>query len=363
MSEFKINGFIISSWILIPLFFILWVFLFIFLKRILFKTIHRFTSKTETLLDDVLISSLDFPLNIFILISGSILVERFLSLSLHLELNPYAALGIKAAIIFSVIIFLDKFFHGILRIYSFKVEILKSSAGVIHVGLRFLIIALGALVLLDSFGISITPILASLGIGSLAVALALQPTLENFFSGFQLIVDETIKLGHFIRLESGEEGYVHKIGWRSTNILTPTNNMILIPNKSIVNSKIINYYYPDSETAVLVEIGVHYNSNLEYVERVTTEIAKEILVNIKGGVSSFEPIVRFHSFGDSSINFTIILRAKEFIDVAIIKHEFIKKLHKRYTQEGIIIPYPIRAINLDQENTKEQLRATVEGKI
>ena len=212
--------------------------------------------------------------------------------------------------------------------------------------------AWGLLILMDSFGVSITPLLASLGIGSLAVALALQPTLENFFSGIQIIVDKPIKIGQFIKLDSGEEGYVAKVGWRSTWIRMLPNNVVVIPNKILVSSKILNYYYPETEMAVLVQVGVHYEADLKRVEKVTIEVAREVMKTVQGGVPGFEPFIRYHTFNDFSIDFTVILRAKEFVDNYLIKHEFIKRLHERYNKEGIIIPYPIRAINYDQEKAK-----------
>ena len=104
--------------------------------------------------------------------------------------------------------------------------------------------------------------------------------------------------------------------------------------------------------AVLVQVGVHYDSDLEKVEKVTIEVAKEVMREVKGGVPEFEPFIRYHTFGDFSINFTVILRAKEYTDQYLVKHEFIKRLHKRYKEEGIVIPYPIRAINYTQEKAK-----------
>jgi small-conductance mechanosensitive channel len=234
------------------------------------------------------------------------------------------------------------------------VEILKSSGGIARGFVRMVVIGLGLLIFLDSFGVSITPVLASLGIGSLAVALALQPTLENLFSGIQIVIDRPIQLGQFIKLESGEEGYVHRIGWRSTWVKMLPNNIVVIPNKALVNSKIINYHYPDKELAVLVEVGVHYGSDLERVERVTTDVARETLRQTLGGVADFVPFIRYHAFDDFSINFTVILRAKEFMDSYLVKHEFIKRLHRRYAREGIVIPYPIHAINHEQEKAFEK---------
>jgi small-conductance mechanosensitive channel len=208
---------------------------------------------------------------------------------------------------------------------------------------------------LSTLGISITPLIASLGITSLAVALALQPTLENFFSGVQILIDKPIRLGDFIELESGEQGFVEKIGWRSTWIKMLPNNIVIMPNSLISKSKLINYYYPEKELSVPVEVGVHYDSDLEHVERVTLEVAREILASHKWGISDYETFVVYHTFDNSSINFTVMLRAQEYFNRFFIKSAFIKALHQRYREEGITIPYPIRAINYDQEKADKEI--------
>lgn len=127
---------------------------------------------------------------------------------------------------------------------------------------------------------------------------------------------------------------------------------MVIPNKALVNSKVLNYYYPEQELAVLVQVGVHYESDLKHVEKVTCEVGKEVMKEVQGGVPEFDPFIRYHTFNDFSIDFTVILRAKEFVDNYLIKHEFIKRLHERYNKEGIVIPYPIRAINETQEGAR-----------
>ena len=128
------------------------------------------------------------------------------------------------------------------------------------------------------------------------------------------------------------------------------NNVVVIPNNVLVNSRIINYYYPDKELAVLVEVGVHYGSDLEHVERVTIEVAKETMREVSGGIEGFEPAIIYHTLGDFSIHFTTVMRAREFSDSYLIKHVFIKKLIKRYVQEKIVIPYPTQAVNYTQED-------------
>jgi len=209
---------------------------------------------------------------------------------------------------------------------------------------KIAVVILGALMILNGMGVSITPLLTALGVGGLAVALALQETLSNLFSGFYVAMARHIRVGDYIKLESGEEGYVDDIGWRATKIRMLPNNMVLVPNNKLGNAIITNYYLPSKELAVLVEVGVDYGSDLAHVERVTCEVAKDTMRTAPGGVPEFEPFIRYHTFADYSINFTVILRAKEFTDQYLVKHEFIKRLHVRYQQEGITIPFPIQTV-------------------
>jgi small-conductance mechanosensitive channel len=319
-------------------------------KKAAFSWLQIMSKKTSTELDDVLIDALDWPLTILIFVSGILVVPKIVAGSaLPDNISIYMSHGLKAAIIVAGIFFVNTFLLGLVKIYSVRVEIFRIASGFTQVLVRSLVFSFGALILLDSFGVSITPILASLGVGSLAVALALQPTLENVISGLQILGDRPILPGQFVKLETGEEGYVEKIGWRSTWIRQLANNMVIVPNKQIVNSRVLNYYYPDKELAVLVEVGVHYSSDLKKVEQITCDVGKDVLGRVTGGVPSFSPFIRFHTFSDSSINFTVILRGKEFVDNYLIKHEFIKALQERYMKEGIVIPYPIRAINTEQE--------------
>ncbi len=341
----------ISAWVYAPIIYFLWVSFFLLAKRVLYKRVRSFAQKTKTRLDDVFLEALDLPLTLLIFVSGAVILEKVAPLGQNAELTRHFIVALKATTIVAVVLFFDRLFKGLIHVYTPKWEILKSSGGITQGIVRALVIGLGLLILLDSFGVSITPVLASLGIGSLAVALALQPTLENFFSGIQLIIDKPIKLGQFIKLDSGEKGYVEKIGWRSTWVRQLPNNVVVIPNKMLVNSKVLNYYYPQKEISVLVQVGVHYDSDLKEVERVTIEVGEEVMREVKGGVPESKPFTRYHTFNDFSIDFTVILRAKEFVDNYLIKHEFIKRLHERYKKEGIIIPYPIRAINYAQEKS------------
>lgn len=319
------------------------------LKRILFVFVKRVISQTKTKIDDIFLRAADLPVTLLIFASGGLLIERIVPSLFNIKVADHFLVTVKAVTIIAAVLFIDRFLVGLLQSYRDQIELLQSAGGFIKIFVRVSVFGLGLLVLLDSFGVSITPILASLGIGSLAVALAIQPTLENLFSGIQIIADKPFQEGHFVKLESGEEGYVDKIGWRSTWIRLPQHNVVVVPNKLLVNAKLLNYYYPTRELVINVALGVHYNSDLEKVERVLTQVATETLRSIEGGIKDFEPTVRFHTFNNSSIDCTIALRVREFADGGIVKHEFIKRVHKRFAQEGIVIPYPIQAVNYTQE--------------
>src|SRR5258706_1691730 len=216
--------------------------------------------------------------------------------------------------------------------------------GPLEVLTKIVMVAVGGMLILDNLGISLTPILTTLGIGSLAVAIGLQDTLGNFFAGLYLKADRPIEIGHYVRLQSGEEGYVERIGWRSTRIRMLPNNMVVVPNNKLVQDNITNYHLPDREMAVPVPLGVAYGSDLEKVERATVEVAREVLRTVPGGVRDFEPVLRYHAFGQSTIDFTVVLRAREFTDGILLKHEFIKRIHVRYAEEGIVLPFPSRTV-------------------
>jgi small-conductance mechanosensitive channel len=186
--------------------------------------------------------------------------------------------------------------------------------------------------------------LTALGVGGLAVALALQEPLANFFAGLFITLAGQIRVGDYIKLDSGQEGYVVDFSWRSTRLRMLANNLVVVPNAKLAQAIVVNHHLPAQDLAVLVEVGVDYASDLAHVERVVMNVGREVMTQVTGGVREFEPFIRYHTFADSSVNFTVILRATEFVDQYLIKHEFVKRLHSRFQREGIAIPFPIRTL-------------------
>jgi len=214
-----------------------------------------------------------------------------------------------------------------------------------------IIYIIGILVLLDYLDVSITPLIASLGIGGLAIALALQPTLGNFFASTQIVSDRVVRIGDYVELDNGTiRGYVTDVGWRSTRIRTPFNNLVTIPNSRLADSIVTNFYSPNTEVGVMVNCGVSYSSDLGYVEDVAMAVTREVVEELDEAVKTFEPMFRYEEFGDSNINFWIWVQATDRIASFRVKSELIKRLKARFDQEGITINYPARLTYLHWAN-------------
>jgi small-conductance mechanosensitive channel len=267
-----------------------------------------------------------------------------------LPLKPHVAhvIGrvLVALLVGSTTIALARAAADSVKLYSLRTAGAVRSSSIFVTLTRLAVFAIGLLVLLQALGLSITPLLTALGVGGLAVALALQDTLANLFAGIHILASKKVRLGDFVKLEGGEEGYVIDISWRNTSIRQLTNSVIVVPNAKLASAIVTNYYQPERETAVLVELGVDYGSDLDHVEEVTIDVASSVLSEVPGGVPEFRPLVRYHSLGEYSIQFTVILRAREATERVLLTHEFIKRLHERYRREGIVVPYPVREVRL-----------------
>ena len=159
-------------------------------------------------------------------------------------------------------------------------------------------------------------------------------------------MDRPVRPGDYVKLDSGDEGYVHKIGWRNAMIRMLSGNMIIVPNSKLAQSIIINYHLPAKDMAVIVPVSVSYGTDLEKAERVTVRVSGHIQKTVQGAVADFKPFIRYSKFADSGIEFSVVLRVNEFVDQYLVRHEFIKALHAAYRKERIEIPYPKRDVYL-----------------
>ena len=321
----------------------------VILEKVILVRLKKFAKRTSWEGDEIIINAIRGVAILWFGLAG--IYGAFANLPLKPVIQTIVQKSLLVVILISATVVLSKVVVGFISLHSKKTTGGLPSASLFINISRGVIFLLGALIILQSMGISITPLITALGVGGLAVALALQPTLSNLFAGVQIIISKQLEPGDWVEIDSGAKGYVVDVSWRNTTIRELPHNLIIVPNSILANSVITNFSRPQKKMSVIIEVGVSYDSDLAKVERVTIDVAKKIVKEVQGGEAEFEPIMRYHTFSDFSINFSVILRVKEYINKYLVRHEFIKALHKRYNEEGIEIPFPIRTVHMRNKPT------------
>ena len=316
-------------------------------EKIILRKIKKLFLKTKWESDQIFISALRGTITVLFLVASISLALENTDLSPHL-LN-YSHKILLVLVVFFVTVVLSRILVGFVNVYSKRVGGAFTSTSIFTNITRILVFIIGILIIFQYLGISTVHILTVLGVGGLAVALALQDTLGNLFAGIQVIASGHLKPGHYLKLSSGEEGHIADITWRYTTIISLQNNTIIVPNSKLASAIVADFNIPSEIISTSIEVGVSYDSDLEKVEKVTIEVAGEVLKKTGLGVPEFEPSVTYKKFGDSSINLDVAFRVKRFVDQYTVKHEFIKRLHKRYKEEGIEIPFPARTVYMKEK--------------
>jgi small-conductance mechanosensitive channel len=323
-------------------------FILLIIRSIAFRFLNKWAERTETRIDDIIINSLKTP-SIYWCLAIGLFIGAEVS-DLPKQYIYYFSKSIHVIVILSITIATANLIGKIFKNYIQKSNLPIPTTGLAYGILKGTIIVIGFLIILSVLGISITPLLTALGVGGLAVALALQDTLANLFAGIHILMERSIRVGDFIKLETGQEGYVEDITWRTTRVKMLPNNVVVIPNSKLAQSTVTNYYLPETRMALLIPISVSYSSDPEKVEKVLVEEAKKAVGEIPGLLGDPEPFVRFiPGYGESSLDFTLICQVKEFVDQYLAQHELRKRIFKRFKEEGIEIPFPHRTVYLREE--------------
>ena len=212
-------------------------------------------------------------------------------------------------------------------------------------GMLIVIIAMAAMISLDVLGINISPLIAGLGLGGLAVALALQPTLSNLFAGTYVITEGVVSEGDYVEMENGVTGYVVDVNWRSTRLRTWGNNLVVIPNSRFAETIITNYSKPDEHVNVYLTCGVAYESDLQQVEAVSMDVMRQVERDHPGVVKDYGVYFGYDTFGESNVDFWLFMQSNSRLNSFEVRTELIKQLHTRLTNEGITINYPVRTLH------------------
>ena len=260
---------------------------------------------------------------------------------------------LQALIVLSVTVTAANLLAALVARFGERRTLSVGVTGLAQTVVRISVLTVGGLILLSGLGVAITPVLTALGVGGLAVALALQDTLSNLFAGVHLLADKPVRVGDFVKLESGVEGFVEDIGWRSTRVRMLPNNLVIVPNAKLAQSTITNYNLPEPGMSLLIPVSVSYGSDPDRVEQVLVEEATKAAGEVPGLLTEPAPFVRFiPGFGESSLDFTLICRVASFVDQYLVQHELRKRILRRFRAEGIEIPFPVRTVELRSPDAK-----------
>jgi small-conductance mechanosensitive channel len=324
--------------------FVLTLLLLLFVRHLVIKWLYSRT-RGEGSFGRIALDTLRFPSLLWSIAAG-------VQIALEISIIPdkyvgRASTAIAAFLIVSTSMVLSSASVRALTIHGRRRGVALALSGLARTLIRVLILTCGALAVLWLYSVNITPLLTALGVGGLAVALALQDTLSNLFAGFYVSVAGQVRLGDYIKLNTGEEGYVTDISWRSTTIRALANNMIIIPNAKLAQAVVTNYCLPERRMSLVIPISVSYDSDPDQIERVLLEEVEGAAGTIAGLLAEPAPLVRFiPGFGDSALNFSLICQVAEFVDQFLVQHELRKRIWKRFRAERIEMPYPTRTVYL-----------------
>lgn len=317
-------------------------------RGLLLRVLQQWVARTESRTDDTFLAGVRRPsiawaiaIGLYLAIGTSELPQRYVTLSFKL---------IHVLLILSITLVLAGLSAQLTRYSIRRAGMQVPVTGLSQAVVKGFILLTGAMILLGTLGIAITPLITALGIGGLAVALGLQDTLSNLFSGMHLLMEQPVRVGDFIRLESGQEGYVTDIGWRTTRIRMLQNNLVIIPNSKLAQSVVMNYSLPTTEMALLLQISVNYNTDPDRVEQLLLEEAGQVARETPGLLADPAPFVRLiPGFGPSSLDFTLICQVREVTDQYLVQHELRKRILRRFRAEGIEISPPVRTLQLQPQ--------------
>jgi len=316
----------------------------LFTERFVIGTLTRLAEKTKWEGDNIILASLRrFPLVVFTLTGIYFALQ---SLWLEESTSEYVRKGFIVLLILAATTVFSRLAVGFLN-HALQ----RFSGGVVPTTLfttlaQVLVFTIGILTVLHTVGISITPILTALGVGGLAVALALQDTLSNLFAGLTILASRQIVPGHYVALDSGQEGTVTDITWRNTTLQTLQGNLVIIPNSKIASAIVTNFALPAPDLTVRADIAVSYDSDLAVVEATALEAARSLIADLPQAHKEFEPVVRFTGFGESSINVSVFVKVAHYSDQFLIRSELYRRLFNRFKSAGIEIPFPVRTVFL-----------------
>ncbi len=313
-------------------------------RRVVVIRLGELTERTANVVDDVFLEVLRRKTVLWtVLLAGIFSIP---TLPWDQEYRNFATQALSALFVLSITMSLVSGFKDFLTRYGEKTGTGAAGTTLIRYIGSFIFWGVGIAVILSLFDISLLPALTALGVGGLAVALAFQDTLANLFAGIHITLSRQMRIEDYVEISGGEKGFVNDIGWRTTTLRTLANNLVIIPNKKLAESTVINYNLPEQSMAVEIILSVAYETDPEWLEGVLIDETLKAAEEIEGLMAE-PPGVRFAEFGESGLTIKVFPQVQRIEQTFVARHELMKRLNVRLKKEGVKIPYPIRTLKIE----------------
>jgi small-conductance mechanosensitive channel len=328
------------------------------LKSLLNVLFKKLFARTTTTLDDRILDVIRARATIVTLLAGIYLglleIRKGIpggDQTLH-QLLDYANVILFIVAVFIITKLVSKIIQTTFEWYMDEIsikthnDIRPTVAPLLTKVLNILLFLIAGMIVLDHFGVNIGSLLVSLGVGSLAIALAAQETVANMIAGFVILVDQPFRVGDRIRLTTGEEGDVYQIGLRSTRILNYDNNLVVVPNAEMVKTRIVNFSLPEKSIRILIDVNVAYGTDIPRARQILIRLAAahpEILRDPA-------PLVFVMQFLEFAVQLRLAARTDSFEKKFDIETTLREQVHSTFRKEGITIPLPQQVIHMAQSD-------------
>jgi MscS family membrane protein len=322
-----------------------------FLARMLVRWLESKAGETDTYWDDILVAAIGTPVQVIIIMLGfyfGITYFDILPESSRWLLDPRYETAFFILISAWV---LSTFLYSVIRIYG-RAYAQRSDTDMddrlvelLELVIRYVIWFAAVMAIFKVFNIDITPFLAGAGIAGIAVALAAQDLISNFFGGAIITVDKPFKVGDRVKIEN-YYGDVISVGTRSTRIRTLDYQVVTLPNNKITTNVIVNYSEPDEKLRITIPVTVAYGTNPLHVKKILLEIAHDAIKNTEFFLEDPAPSVFFDEFAASSLNFILKIWMRKYSLPDESKDAINCRIAERFTKEGIEIPFPQMDIHM-----------------
>ncbi len=305
--------------------------------------LKRLTQRTETKVDEIVVEAIRLPSLFWAVALAAHAALRESRLPAHTV--DFVANGVAALVIFSVSIVVANVLGGVLaaRLHG---SAGAGASGIARTLVRGLVLLVGLSMVLHQLGVAVGPLLTALGVGGLAVALALQDTLGNLFAGIHILLERPFAIGHFIKLEGGEAGWVQDIGWRTTRILTLADHTVVVPNAKIAGSTVVNMHLPGPVVRVEFTLGLAYGTDSARAEAVLLDELHKAIAELPQLVAEPGPDVLLENLGDWSLDFVLRFHIKQVSFERVALSRVRARAYERVRREGLEIPFPVQTVHL-----------------